>query len=155
MNTHQNDKIATVLLGSSIHDDVSVTTTEVDTLGFNYAQFYLYIGVTDVAFTVLNVSEGSTASGASTGTIVAKTNFASTAGITAIDGSTLVLPSATQDTTWRRIDMNLTGRDRYLSMNMTVGNATGAYLHAFCLLSRANEAPITETGMGAVQVARA
>lgn len=154
MNPVQNQKVVTVSLGSTIHDNVALTTTEVDSLGFDYAQFYLYIGVTDVAFTVLNISEGTTAAGASTGTIIPDTNFASTAGITAIDGSTLILPSATQDTTWRRIDVDLKDKERYLSMNMTVGDATGAYIHALCLLSRAGQPPITEAGQGCVQIAR-
>ncbi len=156
MNEYQNNKVVGVIDPSSDKvDDADFTTNEVDTLGFNYAQFYIYFGTMDIAMAALHIGESDTSG--STGTIIANTNFASTAGITAIDGSTLVLPSGTQDTNLYRIDVDCTGpRKRYLDLLATAGDGSaGNYAVAFCILSAANEAPITEAAQGCVQVARA
>ncbi len=156
MNEYQNNKVVGVIVPSSAYvDDGDFTTVEVDTLGFNYAQFYVYLGPTDIKVAAMHIGESDTSG--STGTIIADTNFASTAGITAIDGSTLVLPSATEDGNVYRMDVNCTGpRKRYLDLTLTAGNGTtGTLATAICILSAANEAPITEAAQGCVQVARA
>jgi len=146
-------KFASVLAPATGHDNVSPTTTEVDTLGFDYAQFYVYFGAINAsALTAFHIGESDTAG--STGAIIANTNFASTAGITAIDGSTLVLPGATADSLTYRVDVDLKGKCRYLDLFATVNNTTGTMLmSAFCLLSKADQAPITEAGQGCQQIA--
>jgi len=156
VNTHQNTKFASVTPAATAHDNVALTTTVVDTLGFDYAQFYVYFGAVNASsLSVLNISEMTDSTGANTA-IIANTNFASTAGITAIDGSTLVLPgTTTASNTALRIDVDCKGKERYLDLKATVDNTTGTMLvSAFCLLSRAGQAPITEAGQGHSQVAR-
>lgn len=157
MNTHQNSKIVGVIVPSSAYVDTGAfTTVEVDTIGFDYAQFYIFLGATDIAVTVMNIGHGDTVAGASTGGTIANTNFASTAGILDIEGSTLVLPSATRDDSIYRIDVDLKGKRRYLDLNLTAGNGTtGTQAVAWCVLSSAEQAPITAAAAGCVQVARA
>jgi len=154
MNTYQNNKVVHVIVPSSAYvDNTAFTTVEVDSLGFDYAQFYVYLGATDIAIGAMHI--GHSATSGSTGAIIANTNFASTAGITAIDGSTLVLPSATQDDLVYRIDVDLKDKERYLDLFLTAGNGTtGTQAGCLCILSRAGEPPITEAGQGCVQIAR-
>ena len=156
MIDHQNSKIVGVILPSTAPVDAGAfTTVEVDRLGYDYAQFYIYLGGTDIAVTVLNVGHGDTVAGASTGAIIANTNFASTAGILDIEGSTLVLPSSTTSDQIYRIDVNLKAKGRYLDLNMTAGNGTtGTQAVAWCVLSRGAQSPITAAKMGCVQIAR-
>lgn len=155
MNPVQNMKAVHVIVPSSAYVDTGAfTTVEVDSLGFDYAQFYIYLGATDIKVTAMHI--GHSATSGSTGAIIAGTNFASTAGIKAIDGSTLVLPSATEDDNVYRIDVDLKGKERYLDLFLTAGNGTtGTQAGCLCLLSRAGQAPITESGQGCVQIARA
>ena len=156
MNPLQDVKVLNILPPSTIHDNVAPATTEVDSLGFDYAQFYVFLGATDIGVTVLNVGHGSTVAGASTGEVIAKTNFASTAGITSIDGTTLVLPNSTNDNKVFGIAVDLKDKERYLDLNITIGDGSaGGYYSACCILSRAAQAPITSTGRGCIQVARA
>jgi hypothetical protein len=130
---------------TALVDNSAVTTTEVDTLGFDYASFYLYVGTTDIALTDLIVQETDTAgSGYSD---IAATDFTSSSQYD-VEGTALALPSATADTTWRVIHVNLVGRKRYLDLDITVGDGTaGGWYYAFCILSRAKAQPMTNAGL--------
>ncbi len=154
MNTHQNSKVLGVIVPSSAYvDDGDFTTVEVDSLGFDYAQFYVFLGATDIKVAAMHI--GHSATSGSTGSIIANTNFASTAGILDIEGSTLVLPSATQDDLIYCIDVDLKDKERYLDLTLTAGNGTtGTQAVAVCILSRGEQPPITASGRGCVQVAR-
>ena len=155
MNNAQNMKFVSVTPSATGHDNVALTTAVVDTKGFDYAQFYVYFGAINAsALSVFNISEMTNSTGAGTA-IIAGTNYASTAGITDLAGSTLVLPGATADGLCYKFEVDCKGRERYLDLKATVDDTTGTLLvSAFCLLSRGEQAPTTAAGMGCVQVAR-
>ena len=138
-------KPVAITMPTALADDTSPTTTEVDTDGFDYLSVYLYIGATDIALTALKVQETDTSgSGYSD---VSGTDFSSSTNLD-VGGAALALPSATADTTWRVVHINLTGRKRYLDLAFTVGNGTaGGWYYAFGILSRSRNQALTNAGL--------
>jgi hypothetical protein len=53
----QNTKLISVTPPAAIVDNTSYATAEVDTNGFDYAQYIVYLGATDIAMTALSVTE--------------------------------------------------------------------------------------------------
>lgn len=141
-----HSKPVMVAAPTALVDNAAVTTTEVDTNGYDYASFYVYIGTTDIALTDLVVQETDTSgSGYSD---ISETDFTSSSQVD-VEGTALALPSATADTTFRVIHIDLAGgRKRYLDLDITVGDGTaGGWYYAWCILSRAKEAPVTNAGL--------
>ena len=106
---------------------------------YDHATVYIWVGTTDISVASLNVYEGDTAaSGAD------DTDFS------AISGATFsTLPSATDDNTFWRIDIDLRHRKRYLALELRAGDGTaGSFLMAFCVLSRAGQGPNSATEAG-------
>lgn len=150
MNPEQETKFVSVTPPAAIIDNASATTAEVDTKGWDYAQYYVYIGATDIAMTALAVTESDT-SGSGHANITGLVTGTSTN----IAGSTSALPSATDDNTVRRFDIDLRGRKRYLDLTATCGDGTaGTYLAAWCILSRGAKAPVTATECGCGDILR-
>lgn len=118
----------------------AVTCAIIDTLGFDFATFVLYLGATDIALTVCKLTE-SDDSGMSGATDVTGGNFAT---------SPATLPSATDDNKFFVWYCNLKGaRKRYLQLAITVGNGSlGAYSSAWAELSRASQSPNTAAKRG-------
>lgn len=140
----QNVKWVDITRPAAIVDNASLTTTEVDTIGYDYAEIVVYVGTTDIAMTALTVTESDTSG----------SNHSSVTGLvwgtsSNIDGSTSALPAAGDDGTFQIAQIDLRGRKRYLDLTATVGNGTnGGYYVAFARLSRADEAPVTISAMG-------
>lgn len=140
-----HSKPVAVAMPTALVDNSAVTTTEVDTDGFDYCSFYVYIGATDIALTDLVVQETDTAGSGYTD--VTPTDFTSSSQVD-VEGTALALPSATADTTWRVIHINLVGRKRYLDLDITVGDGTaGGWYYAFAILSRGKAQPLTNAGL--------
>ena len=136
MNTlPQHDKFVMITAPAAIVDDASLTTTEVDTAGWDYARVCVVVGATDIAMTALAVTESDTAG----------SGHANVTGLvygtsTNVAGSTSSLPSATDDNKCFVFEIDLRNRKRYLDLTATVGNgAAGAFVMAFALLSRGDE----------------
>ena len=144
----QNTKLISVTPPAAIVDNTSYATAEVDTNGFDYAQYIVYLGATDIAMTALRVTESDTAGSGHdnvTGLIFGTSNN--------IAGSTSALPSATDDNTFQVFDIDLRGRKRYLDLVATAGDGTaGTFAAILCILSRAGEAPITAANRGCNEV---
>ena len=141
----QSDKFVSVTPPGAIVDNASLTTATVDTAGYAYARFFLYLGATDIAMTALKLQESddSGMSGAAdvTGAIYGTSN--------GISGSASSLPSATDDNKCFVIEVDLRGRKRYLDLVATCGDGSaGTYATAFCLLSRASDAPVSASERG-------
>lgn len=141
----QNTKFVSVSPPEAIFDNASLTTATVDTKGYAYARFFLYLGATDIAMTALKIQESddSGMSGAAdvTGLVVGTSSN--------IAGSTSALPSATDDGKCWLFEIDLRGRKRYLDMVATCGNgATGTYATAWCMLSHASDDPVTASERG-------
>lgn len=146
----QNCKYVAITPPAAILDNTSAVTNEVDTLGYDYAEFVYLLGATDIALTALTITESDTAGSGHanvTGLIWGTSSN--------IDGSTSALPSATDDNTFQVAQIDLKGRKRYLDAAVTFGDGTsGGFIAGFCRLSRADESPVTISQMGANEVLR-
>lgn len=146
----QNYKFVAVTPPGAISDDATLTTAEIDTLGFDYAQIIVYLGATDIAMAALKVTESDTpGSGHAdvTGLVFGTS--------TNTDGATSALPSATDDNKAFAFDIDLRGRKRYLDVTATTGDGTaGTYVTIFALLWRAEDTPTTAAQRGFAEVLR-
>lgn len=146
----QNCKLVSVTPPAAIVDNASFTTTEVDTLGFDYAKYVVYIGATDIAFTACAVTESDT-SGSGHANVTGLVFGTSSNHV----GTTSTLPSATDDNKFFIFDINLLGRKRYLDLTLTIGDGTaGGYAAVWCELSRAEDTPTTAAQRGAAEILR-
>ncbi len=121
-----------------------MTTTEIDTVGFDYAEIYVVLGATDIAMTELKVTESDTSGSGHadiSGLVYGTDND--------IEGNASALPSDTDDNKLFKFEIDLRARKRYLDLSGTVGNGTtGTFVTAFAVLSKADEAPVTVAGRG-------
>jgi hypothetical protein len=151
MNQLMNTKYFSVTPPAAVKDNAAFTTAEIDTAGWDFCQIVCYIGATDIAMAVLQVTEtDTTGSGqvAITGTIVGTDKN--------IDGAVSALPSADADNTFVIFDIDLRGRKRFLDLNATAGDGSaGTFLAAWAVLSRGKEAPTSMAERGASLVMRA
>lgn len=148
--TAQNVKVVRVIDPAAIVDNASYTTAEIDTLGFDYAQVFVYVGATDIAATVLKVQESSTTGSGFVDVIGLVFGTSTNTG-----GSTSTLPSATDDNKFFVFDIDLRARERFLDLVATAGDgATGTFACAWAVLSRAGETPMSASERGASQILR-
>lgn len=118
---------------AAILDNTSASTTEIDTLGYDYCTIDVLIGASDIAMTALKVQESDT-SGSGFGDVTGLVYGTSTNDA----GSTSTLPTATDDNKVFSFEIDLRGRKRYLDLVATAGNGTnGTYVSAIAYLSRA------------------
>lgn len=135
----QDKKVVGVTFPVAIVDNASWISVEVDTLGYDYAEFIWVLGANDIAMTALKVQESD----------VSGSGFADVTGAvfgTSLNdtGATSTLPSATDDNKNFSICLNLTGRKRYLDLVATNGDgAAGGFGACICILTRAEQSPKT------------
>lgn len=150
MNRAQTTKFISVTPPAAIIDNASATTAEIDTLGFDYLQVYVYFGAMDIAVTAMKITESDTAGSGHadvTGLI-----WGTSADIT---GTTSTLPSATNDNTAFRFDISLLGRKRYIDLTLTLGDgAAGTFVTVFAIASRLEDGPVTAAESGCTQILR-
>lgn len=140
----QNVKFVSVTPPVAIVDDASWTTTEIDTLGWDYCTICVYLGATDIAVAALTLTESETAGSGHANV---------TAGIwgTANNhaGSSSTLPSATDDNKMFLYEIDLRDRMRYLDLTFTAGDGSaGTFAVAIAVLSRGNMGPTTVAERG-------
>ena len=128
----KNDgKYVVAIAPAAIIDDASATASEIDTEGSHYAEVILQLGATDIAMTALKVQHSDTS-----GSGFADITGATFDGGTDVDGTTLALPSATDDTQTCVFQINLDGLKRYLKVVATFGNGTaGGFIAGVTRLS--------------------
>lgn len=150
MNALLNTKIINVTPPAAIIDNAAATTAEVDTLGFDYAQFYVILGAMDIAVTVMKVTESDTAgSGHADVTGLISGTSAN------IAGSTSTLPVDTMDNKIYGFDIDLRGRKRYLDLSLTLGDGSaGTYVTVICILSRKELGITTAAERGCQEILR-
>ena len=146
----QNTKFVSITPPAAIVDNAAYTTTEIDTLGFDYCTVVLYLGATDIAMAACKITESDvTASGH------ADVTGLDTDGDTNIDGDAATLPTATDDNKFCLFEIDLRARKRFLDLSITAGNGTaGTYAAAFAILSRAKDTPVTIAERGAFEILR-
>jgi len=141
----QNTKIAQMVAPAAIVDNDDpvgargdANPVSVDTNGYDYASVYLHIGATDIAVTSSVYEGDSVASGAD------DSDF------TAITGADFgAAAAADEDNGFWVCHIDLRGRKRHLLLECLVGDGTaGAFVTAFCILSRGKEAPTTAAERG-------
>jgi WD40 repeat protein len=133
----QLSKFVMVTAPGAIVDNASLTTTSIDTKGFDYCDIFVLLGATDIAMAALKVSESD--------------DDSSYTDITGADFSVspATLPSASADNTAVHVGVDMRGRKRYLDVTATGGDGTaGAYITVIAFLSRAEQAPVTATNRG-------
>jgi hypothetical protein len=144
-----DQKVLLITPPGAIVDAASLTTTAIDTKGWDWLTVLVILGATDIAMTALKLqtsdTDGSYAdlTGAVFGTSVMP------------DGSTSALPAAsgaTGDNTIHAIQVNLKGKKRFFDLVATGGDGTaGAYIMAIAILSRGETSPSTAAGRGLAQ----
>ena len=136
---NKNVKYVACIPPAAILDNTSATTTEIDTLDFDYCEIVLTLGATDIAITALKVTQSDAA-----GSGHADLSGADFDGGTDIDGTTLVLPSATDDDQVCVFQINMEGKKRYLDLTATFGDGTsGGFIAGSARLSRGAVTPST------------
>ena len=150
MRHAQRTKLVSITPPAAIIDDASLTTAELDTLGFDYARIVVWLGATDIALTALKVTESDT-SGSDHADVTGLV-FGTSENIA---GSTSSLPAAGDDNDFFIFEIDLRGRKRYLDLVATVGNGTaGAFVVAWAELSVAETEPNSAADAGANQILR-
>lgn len=133
MNPTQSQKIVSITPPAAIVDNASYTTASVDTKGWDYITFYVYIGATDIAFAALKVQESDT--------------DGSYADITGADFGGL--PGAGDDNKFVACHISLKGRKRYMDVVATAGDGVaGTYAAIWAVLSMGEIAPSSATTRG-------
>lgn len=139
----QDIKFVSVTPPAAIIDNAAATTASVDTKGWSYCTFLVYLGALDIAVSVMKLRESD--------------DDSTYADVTGADFSVspLTLPSATDDNKMFAIFVNCAGaRKRYLDLSLTLGDgAAGTYVTVLAMLSRGGTSPSTATLRGLSQQA--
>lgn len=143
MKRPMTGKIYNILPPAAIKDNAAFTfkgsngtdSNYVDTAGFKWARFRLFLGATDIAFAVApKISEATAIDGT---------------GAADITGAALTAPGASDDNKVYIIDVPLEGRQRFLQMVATAGDGTaGTYAAAHVELFGYENDPQTYAGYG-------
>lgn len=144
-------KLVSITPPAAISDNATLTTGEIDTLGWSYLTIVVYEGATDIAMAALSVTQSDT-SGSGHANVTGLVWGTSTN----IDGSTSALPSATDDNLFQVAQIDLKGKKRYIDVTATTGDgAAGTYIAIFGILSRPQVSPISASEAGANEILRA
>jgi hypothetical protein len=146
----QTQKLVSITPPQAIVDNASWTTSEIDTLGYDYVTIYAYFGAMDIAMVALKVTESDTSGSGHadvTGLVFGTSNNTG--------GSASTLPSATDDNKFFAFEIDMRGRKRYLDLVATGGDgAAGTYMTAWAVLERAEEYPNSASDRGCSQILR-
>lgn len=144
-------KLVSITPPAVISDNATLTTTEIDTLGWSYMTVIVALGATDIAMAALSVTQSDTAGSGHTAItgLVWGTS-------TNIDGSTSALPSATDDNLFQVAQIDLKGKKRYIDVTATTGDgAAGSYVTILGILSRPQVSPTSASEAGCNEILRA
>lgn len=144
----QLPKFVNVTPPAAVYDNASLTTTSIDTRGYDWCRIIVSLGAIDIAMTALKVGESDTDGSYSdiTGLVFGtSTNSA---------GSTSALPTASDDNDIFVFDIDLRGRKRYLDVTATAADSStaGTYACIIAELWRGEKEPATATEAGVNQV---
>lgn len=152
MNQAQNNKVVPIKFSEAIADDASIATSSIDLKGWDYAQIFVYVGSTDIAMAALKVQESDDDGNSDAYADVTGLVFGTSADIA---GNTSSLPAADDDDKFFMFEIDCRTRKRYLDLVATAGNgAAGSWIHAFAILSRGEQTPLTAAERGAEQILR-
>ncbi len=144
----QLPKFVAVTPPAAVYDNASLTTTTIDTQGFDFARIIVFLGAIDIAMSALKVGESDT-----DGSFTDVTGLVFGTSINSV-GSTSALPTALNDNGIFIFDIDLRGRKRYLDVTATAADSAtvGTYAAILCELYRGEKQPATATEAGVVQI---
>ena len=129
-----NAKYLQALAPISVAGGAGATTTEIDTLGFDYAEFIICLGLVGAnGITTVKVQESDVAG----------------SGQVDITGTSFTAPVDADDNKIGICRLDLRKRKRYLTLVVTNGATNASVLGALVRLSRARQVPDTATDRGA------
>lgn len=150
MNLMQQAKYVRAISPAAILDNTSATATVIDARDYDYCTIVVQLGATDIAITALKVQTASTSGGSYT-----DLTGATFSGGTSPDGTTLALPSATDDNQTCVFQIDMRGKNPFLQVVATFGDGTvGGFIAAVAILTKAHVAPSTSVTMADGDVCR-
>ncbi len=140
-------KVVAAAQPQSVADNTTITGATIDTLGYEYAEFRVRIGISALAPTVLKVTQSDLSNMGSATDVLAYGTDTNDA------GSTSTLPTATDDNKAFGFFIDLRGKKRYMNVVCTTPvSVNNTMLYAVeCSLSRPHEAPQTALNAGYAQ----
>lgn len=139
----QKAKYVASISPAAILDNTSATTTAIDCKGARYVEVICVQGATDIAMTALKLQECET----SGGTYADITGATFSSGLDT-DGTTLALPSATDDNQIAVFQVNMDKRMRFIKAVATFGDGTsGGFITAVARLSELSKVPDVSTDL--------
>ena len=146
----QQAKYVRAISPAAAIDNTSATATVIDARDFDYCTIVVQLGGTDIAMTALKVQTAATSGGSYT-----DLTGATFAGGTSPDGTTLALPSATDDNQVCVFQIDMRGKNPFLQVVATFGDgAVGGFISATAILTKAHLAPSTSVTMADGDVCR-
>lgn len=131
MHNGQCGSYAVAISPAALVDDATATATAVDTKDARYAELIVQLGATDIALTACKLQECDTSGGS-----YSDVTGATFDGGTDPFGTTLALPSATDDNQTLVFQVNLDATKRYLKLVVTFDDGSvGGYVAAVARLS--------------------
>jgi hypothetical protein len=150
MNLMQQAKYVRAISPTAILDNTSATATVIDARDYDYCTIVVQLGATDIAVTALKVQTASTSGGSYT-----DLTGATFSGGTSPDGTTLALPSATDDNQTCVFQIDMRGKNPFLQVVATFGDgAAGGFIAAVAILTKAHLSPATSATMADGDVCR-
>lgn len=146
----QQSKWVRAISPAALIDNASATTTAIDCKGARYVEIGVLQGATDIAMTALKLTECETSGGSYT-----DITGATFSGGLDTDGTTLALPSATDDDQIPKFEVNMDKRMRFIKVVATFGDGTvGGYVAAVARLSELSKVPDVSTDLASGGVCR-
>jgi hypothetical protein len=150
MNLMQQAKYVRAISPAAIIDNASAVATVIDARNFDYCTIVVQLGATDIALTALKIETSTTSGGSYTD--LANATFA---GGTSPDGTTLALPSATDDNQVCVFQIDMRGKNPFLKVVATFGNGdAGGFIAAVAILTKGHLSPATSVTMADGDVCR-
>lgn len=150
MNLMQQAKYVRAISPAAILDDSSATSTVIDARDYDYCTIVVQLGATDIALTALKVQTCATSGGS-----YVDLSGATFDGGTSPDGTTLALPSSTDDNQTCVFQIDMRGKNPFLQVVATFGNGSaGGYIAAVAILTKAALSPSTSATMADGDVCR-
>jgi len=150
MNLMQQAKYVRAISPAALLDNTQATATVIDARDYDYCTIVVQLGSTDIAITALKIETCATSGGS-----YADLTGATFSGGTSPDGTTLALPSATDDNQVCVFQIDMRGKQPFLKVVATFGDGSvGGFIAAVAILTKGHLSPSTSVTMADGDVCR-
>jgi len=150
MNLMQQAKYVRAVSPTAIINSASAVASVIDARDYDYCTIVVQLGATDIALTALKIETCATSGGA-----YADLTGATFSGGTSPDGTTLALPSATDDNQVCVFQIDMRGKQPFLKVVATFGTGSaGGFIAAVAILTKGHLSPSTSATMADGDVCR-